>query len=206
MKYEIVKPRKIVWVMRDFINSAHDLTYEYGFVLTSPRPDTDDVDTLLNWFATSESETIYEKRQVKIVSSDRFSAYITDEGKNFRISYNEKDIACQSSGSTDFAVNFYSRCPMGRGFAGITLSLLHELGHICTNDSLDNWTWKDRQEYIVTEVCEKKTRREKNFSYFEMPDETAATDWAIEWLKDPENRKKAKAFEKQFFACLKKVK
>ena len=206
MKYEVVKPRKIVWVMRDFINSAHDLTYEYGCTFTSPSPDPDDMDAFLNWLATSDTETIYEKRQAKIVASNSFSAYITDEGKSFRISYDEKDIACQSPGHSDFAVNFYSRCPMGRGFASVTLSLLHELGHIYTSNSLDNWTWEDRQKYIVTEIRKKKTRREQNFSYFEMPDETAATDWAIEWLKDSENRKKAKAFEKQFFACLKKVK
>ena len=40
-----------------------------------------------------------------------------------------------------------------------------------------------------------------NYAYFTLPDETAATEWAINWLSDAENRKKAKAFEKKFFAC-----
>ena len=40
-----------------------------------------------------------------------------------------------------------------------------------------------------------------NNAYFQMPDETAATEWAIKWLSNPENRKIAKAFEKKFFAC-----
>ena len=42
-----------------------------------------------------------------------------------------------------------------------------------------------------------------NFEYFKLPDEKAATDWAIEWLSHPENRRKAKEFEKKFFACFK---
>lgn len=37
--------------------------------------------------------------------------------------------------------------------------------------------------------------------YYFLPDERAATEWAIEWLKNSENRKIAKKFEKEFFEC-----
>ena len=35
--------------------------------------------------------------------------------------------------------------------------------------------------------------------YFLLPDEVVATKWAIDWLENAENRKLAKAFEKEFF-------
>jgi hypothetical protein len=140
-----------------------------------------------------------------MVSAGKYCAYLLDEGETFRIGYDVEDIAGNGNkGHADFSVNFYSRCPMAKGFANITLILLHELGHICTDGDLEDWSWLDRVEALddIGEKC--KTRREKNFAYFKLPDEKAATDWAIEWLQNPENRKLAKAFEKKFFACLEK--
>ena len=41
---------------------------------------------------------------------------------------------------------------------------------------------------------------EANKLYQQLPDELAATTWALDWLADAEHRKLAKAFEKKFFA------
>ena len=201
MKYTIKNPRKIVWIMRDFINSAHDLQYETWTLPTTPQPK--DVNEFFEWMRNATES--YGKRSVKMVSAGKYCAYISDEDETFRIGYDKEDIACNFyPGHSDFSVNIYSRCPMTRGFANITLALLHELGHIATNDSLEDWDATKRTERMK-EISEQfKTRREINFAYFKMPDETAATDWAIDWLQDSEHRKMAKAFEKKFFACLEK--
>lgn len=203
MKYTIKHPRKIIWVMRDFIQSAHNLQYNAGCVYKTPLPTNVTTDEFLEWFA--QGEEIYEKRMVKLVSEGKYCAYCSDEGKTFRIGYDKKDIASNFfPGNADFSVDIYRRCPMTRGFANITLSLLHELGHICTNDKVENWDTQKRIDRINEIRQQYKTRREINFAYFKMPDETMATDWAIAWLQDPEHRKIAKAFEKKFFACLEK--
>jgi hypothetical protein len=80
----------------------------------------------------------------------------------------------------------------------VTLALLHELGHLSVEFNEDY----DR-ELALAEI-KSLPREEINFAYFRLPDETAATDWAIEWLQIAENRKLAKAFEKKFFACFEK--
>ena len=81
-----------------------------------------------------------------------------------------------------FRRNFVRRCPLARGFSNATISILHELGHY--------FTWYDFLEI----------EEEDEFTcHFDLPSEVAATDWAIEWLQNPENRKVAKAFEKEFF-------
>jgi len=41
--------------------------------------------------------------------------------------------------------------------------------------------------------------KEKNALYFDLPDEKAATEWAIKWLA--ENAAIAKEFEKEFVKC-----
>lgn len=203
MKYTIKNPRKIIWAMRDFVNSAHDLQYEYGRTYSDMLPENATPAEFLEWFESGES--IYEKRSAKMTSVGRYCAFVYDEGATFRIGYDEKDIACNRyAGNSDFAVDFYKRCPMGRGFANVTLVLLHELGHICTDDNVSEWDALKRIERREEIHQQYHTRREINFAYFQMPDEMAATNWAIEWLQDPEHRRMAKAFEKKFFACLEK--
>lgn len=86
-----------------------------------------------------------------------------------------------------FRRDFVNRCPIARGFASVTLSILHEVGHfMCPSEFLE----QDPAEYA------KATGND----HFKLPCEIVATNWAIGWLQDPINRKKAKAFEKQYFA------
>ena len=82
-----------------------------------------------------------------------------------------------------FRRDFVKRCPMARGFSNVTLSILHEIGHHF-----------NREAYIFSDANE-----EDYESHFALPYEIVATDWAIAWLQNPEHRKTAKAFERQYF-------
>ena len=85
-----------------------------------------------------------------------------------------------------FRQDFISRCPLAHDFADISLTILHEVGHFYNREiALEN----DFEEYeSITGV-----------DHFKIPSEIVATDWAIQWLQNPENRKLAKAFERQYF-------
>lgn len=87
-----------------------------------------------------------------------------------------------------------SRAEYMRGFARITKNLLHEIGHVAT--AIEVWEY-----YGLANIQRKHRECNNNIDYVTLPDEYAATQWAIDWLADPNNRKKAKAFEKEFFKC-----
>lgn len=86
-------------------------------------------------------------------------------------------------GDKAFRKDFVARCPMARGFANVTLSILHEIGHHF-----------NREAYIFSDIDE-----DDYDSHFAIPYEIVATDWAIAWLQDPTHRKSAKAFERKYF-------
>ena len=103
MKYHKVKhPRKIVKVMYDFVNVAHGLTY---------GEDNYNVDC-----------------KVKKISQVNFCSYFNPYAPyTFWIGYNFDTLNVKQ---TRVAYkNFIERFPSGRGFATITLILLHEIGH-----------------------------------------------------------------------------
>lgn len=90
----------------------------------------------------------------------------------------------KDEGDRSFRKNFVARCPMARGFADVTLSILHEIGHHF-----------NREAYIFSTVNEDDYE-----CHYDIPYEIVATDWAIAWLQDPIHRKQAKAFERAYFA------
>ena len=85
-----------------------------------------------------------------------------------------------------FRANFVMRCPLAKGFADVTISILHEVGHYFT------------KEYLTLEYYAEADNVSSN-DYFNIEAEYKATQWAIEWLQDAEHRKIAKAFEKEYF-------
>lgn len=89
-------------------------------------------------------------------------------------------------GDKMFRKDFVRRCPLAQGFSNVTLSILHELGH-----------WFHPQEYLDSDPEEYSNAI--GWQHFALPCEIIATDWAIEWLQDPNNRKVAKKFEREFF-------
>ena len=88
-----------------------------------------------------------------------------------------------------FRKDFTTRCPLAKGFADVTISILHEMGHYATRDNFN----ADVYEKQVAEVGADQ------WEYMKIPYEMLATCWAICWLMDPDNRKLAKSFEKNFF-------
>lgn len=190
-KRVLIHPRKAKWFMEDFINQIHNLTYDC-------LPASDHKETEEEFFERFLNGWVKEKAECVLIKAKGFSAYINDkENHIFRIGYKIEEL--YSEGSKQFARDFYQRCPSGRGFASITLALLHELGHFYTCDN-DFGDYNREQELVwINELPPQYV----NKVYFLLPDEVAATDWAIKWLSDPENRKIAKAFEKQFFTCFK---
>ena len=85
-----------------------------------------------------------------------------------------------------FRADFVARCPLARGFADVTISILHEIGHHF-----------HRTEYIFCDYDEYENALGTN--HFKLHCEMVATDWAIEWLQDANHRKIAKQFEKIYF-------
>ena len=168
-----VHPRKAYNLMKTFLNTASDLY-------------CDD-----------------EKTEITLHKSDSFAAESVNcvaDCDTLEVYYNYDNL--HDEGSKVFRSYWTKREKMLKGFADITLSLLHELGHLETNDKVrKDFSYEMRQLTWSAIDFTYESIEEKNLKYFEMPDETAATEWAIKWLQNADNRKTAKAFEKRFMAC-----
>lgn len=90
----------------------------------------------------------------------------------------------------EFRRDFVARYNPAQGFANVTLVILHEIGHFKTQyDGHAQITfWQNRNKVFNSQ---KKYMLQEN--------ERRATDWAIQWLYDPEHRRLAKQFEKEYF-------
>ena len=88
-----------------------------------------------------------------------------------------------------FRKDFVSRCPLAQGFADVTISILHEMGHYATRDNFNADVYGKQVEEAGADMAK----------YMAIPYEMLATCWAICWLMDPNNRKEAKNFERNFF-------
>lgn len=200
-KRKLKNPRKVMWAMRDFLNEASDLTYE-ALIL----PTTDECkrngwkDDLFSMIEHGTTECFPKQCKMKNFSGTKqgFCAINCNEDDScFEIGYNIEELFYK--GSAQFRKHFEKICPMAKGFADVTITLLHELGHFSSIQEFENYD-RDAELEFLREVMPKELI---NYAYFMLPDENAATMWAVEWLKKAENRKLAKAFEKKFFACFK---
>lgn len=120
---------------------------------------------------------------VAIKRTDEWASYVNHPYPYISV---PKNLSVKDEGDRAFRRDFVSRCPMARGFADVTLSVLHELGHFFNRDSFD----------------ESQEEGEEFETHFSLPCEIIATNWAIEWLQSKENRRVAKAFEKEFFGTV----
>lgn len=198
-KMKCVHPRNVVKFMKAFakqVCETGNIMYYNGDELLNPEAD------FWDW---EFGEGIYLPCDVTMKKSDRFSYFIRDDDadSDVVITYNFDELF--SKGSKEFRQDFTRRCPAGRGFSDITITLLHELGHAATNFDEDLLKF-DRFTALETlrnswNATHEKNERGINFEYFKLPDETAATNWAIKWLQDADHRRLAKAFEKKFFSC-----
>lgn len=182
MKKTVVKKKEAANAMREFVNNASSLTYYCGTKKShiAIKKDTEFAAKVYSICINSDlpNHTIYYNfEQLKVKPI-----------KYFRTSWSEVD-------------------PIIKGFANVTLALLHELGHLHTQDDvlLSGYTTQDKNRDCneITETA--KDLKDANQRYFLLKDEMTATMWAIDWLHNAENRKIAKAFEKKFFACCKQI-
>ena len=167
------KVEEVEKVMSDFINSIRCLTFE----------DED--------FANFE-----------VVKMDGFCAIISSMylmEDTCKIGYNFSDLT--NSAMKLFRRNIEERFPSARGFANITWALLHEMGHFCTDMLIkENFDERDKMKEEVRQIVDYVERQN---AYFYLPTEKLATNWAIRWILTEDNSRKAKEFEKKFFACFK---
>lgn len=185
--------RKLNYIMKDFITKAAVLTME-------DEAFTEEV-TLEKFIEYIDNHIKLPTKTVEVIRTPILrkgscfcAVSVEDVDLTYEIRYNLEELKC--GGSKQFRKHFVAHCPKAQGFANITLTLLHELGHHANAET--NYGDYDRQtelEFIETVVPKEYV----NFMYFLLPDEVAATQWAIEWLENAENRKLAKAFEKEFF-------
>lgn len=175
-KYEskCAHPRKCVNLMRDFLQDACTLSYE-------------DDDT--------EEEIV---RKIKMRRGIVFQTFPYDtEVEYITIEYNFNELRRGNDGMARFNKNFFHLYPAARGFSSLTISLLHELGHHETLFDLpDSWD-RVKEEQKLSKYFNNFDKMYQ--AYFSMKDEKLATQWAIDWLSQTENRKRAKRFEREFF-------
>jgi hypothetical protein len=87
-----------------------------------------------------------------------------------------------------FYDNFVSRFPKAKGFSLFTLSVLHEVGHLETENEMEDDT-DIRNNKIMT-----------NEEYFNLFNERIATDWAGYWIE--KNFQKAISLDATFRIAL----
>lgn len=218
-KMTLVHPYKVRKVMREFLDTASDLEYCYcywtGESLVKENGEID-----FDKFNRGKRKCIVEK-----AVEDNFYAWLGCEKENFVIGYNFDALMKHDSG---FREDINERSPLTKGFADITLALLHELGHFETEHKIskdfnkevelekglnaltdflvEKYGFEGKEDIALHCLFNQKfenmvTKLVNQTIYFKLENERLATDWAIKWLENPENRKIAKKFEKAFFAC-----
>lgn len=189
---KIIHPRKIVKFMEKFVNEVHQPTYS---VIQLKPIENESTEAFLRWF--EEAEEIKRPGFFKMVKASGFLAFTsTKDDECWKIGYNIEDLYC--GGSKQFRQHFVNLCPAGKGFANITIILLHEIGHFVSQQEFEGYN----RHTEILKLRNKYDEQTINWEYFKLLDEASATNWAIEWLQNKENRVLAKAFEKKFFSCL----
>ena len=135
----------------------------------------------IHWFA----DTVAKEHVVIIRERSEWAMYVNEAYP--RMSMPSKlDYISTNKWEHEFRKDFCKRYPMAWRFSDVTLSILHEIGHHFTRES---FLEMDTDDY----------ENARGFDHFKLPCERAATDWAIKWLKQKENRKIAEQFEEIFF-------
>ena len=168
-----IHPRRANKIVKEFIATLYNESVDFALAITKGK--------VVNYAAWGD---VAEDEEVMIFIP------------NWRKADFEHD-----KGGKLFRKDFVQRCARAKGFSDVTISVLHEVGHTMTNQFLP----KDYDRKIEFEKLKSnlqaKTNKEITLAYFQMQDEVMATNWAIDWLNDAQNRKIAKKFEKKFWAC-----
>ena len=232
---KLVHKRRMINAMREFIINANDLTYEgcidTRYFYKNKEISEDEffkkaIDSIKNpdkYENTDLSKTeIYGKSNYNVSIKQGTQFCCCPENLDYQeivINYNTDDLMNEEASISGFFKDMYQRSKITKGFANITLILLHELGHAETEEEIRKiFSFEDRKEAdnhcyeliaekysLIDETNYNQALFEFNELYRQMPDEHAATDWAIHWLENADNRKIAKKFEKKFFSCFERA-
>ena len=123
-----------------------------------------------------------------VIPAKRDDWAVDVEGDSMRLTV-PADLMEHKDTDKAFRKDFTARCPLAKGFADVTISVLHECGHFATRDNMNADVYNKQVEQAGEDME----------AYMAIPYEMLATCWAICWLMDPDNRKEAKNFEKNFF-------
>lgn len=99
----------------------------------------------------------------------------------------EYAIFTSKENNDSFYNNFIERFPKAKNFSVFTLSILHEIGHLETED-------------IMINDVDLRNKTLTNEQYFNLFNEKIATDWAGDWIND--NFKEAKKINNTFTILL----
>lgn len=141
---------------------------------------------------------IFGKRKVKKIVNNFLKEFGVKAkiGKSFCY-YSEKEliqisftVPVNDTGANMFMMNFNHLAPDIKADTFL-IALLHELGHHMTVDELtteeEEESFKKRIEVNVINLKKNSTPEEvarANYEYFNMPDEVAATNWAIDYIRN----------------------
>lgn len=125
-----------------------------------------------------------------------FAAFVDVYVSDLQFAYCYDDLMAENQRA--FRRECIRRNHHARNFADITLTLLHELGHFETRKLVP----EDFNRNAELEAIDDDWPMDaQNRAYFNLLDETLATNWAMQWLNDADNRRLARQFEKKFFSC-----
>lgn len=182
-KATLIHPRKLSWAMRDFLDeviATQGLT-KYGKPITSKME--------------------YRKGYMNF-GINAWLYYTELHGNPNKVVFIYDPKMLMDSTSRDYRdglgfvmADMVHRANYMKGFAQVTRILLHEVGHLMTYK-------KVRETHTDEELSNEYLRsHDGNKSYARITEEWEATQWAIEWLADPNHRKIARDFEKKFWTC-----
>ena len=133
------------------------------------------------------------------LSQDRFFASIQNGAEIKAFLYNIEYLLADGNdyknGLGYICANMGKRASYAKGFAQITRILLHEYGHQMTYDQIIDLYGEETMDSLYQQAGSNNAR------YLCVPAEFVATQWAIKWLADADNRKIAREFEHKFWAC-----
>lgn len=200
-----IHPIKASRAMIRFLDNIHNFTYE-EFDFDAPPSVVEFLGEKIEFPATKECPAHVELKRNKDI---RFYANLTNLSERGIITigianklFSQYDSCFSNLGFKQVRADAVYRYPHIKGYSILTFVLLHELGHFMTKEEANEREGKYSAEYY--ELVDKYIPREYwNYFHVENYKERLATDWAANWLSIPENGKRAKQFEKEFFACYK---
>ena len=208
MRGKCIHPRRMINVMRKFLEQANDITFTDEFLPPAPKGINK-----MEWFFNHDnwkSQELFCKIRITKWISDSYGACLSeyqDEDNTILHIHYSKNLLDTPYEKNIFTDDFRHRFPSAKGFMGITLILLHELGHFETDEKChtENPDYNRALAIFEARAKAKDTNDLNRNYYFQLPDEMYATEWAINWLKKSEHRKIAKKFEKNFLECFEKT-